>query len=219
MFSKAVITFLAIGALWVNVSAIPIPARGGLRFQSFSVFESPPTHGTPGSNSPSPRPSSVSGTETTEISPPAHGTPGSNSPSPGSPSVSGTETTEISHPEQLGIEIPPPPDSGLKRKNLAMYGGELPRSFSALSYHNLTFVFSVGGVGVLATAGIVGGVVGSRLHKHKHNDTKRELKLESEDSNSVPLPVTKREPMSKDEASDSLPSPLKREPEPAPPSL
>ena len=93
-----------------------------------------------------------------------------------------------------------------------MWGGGLPRSFSALSYRHLTFVFSVAGGTVAAT---VGTGIGVGILKHK-NHTRREFELISEGSNSIP---SLREPPSKDEASDSLSSPLERDPEPAPPSL
>ena len=65
-----------------------------------------------------------------------------------------------------------------------------------------------------------GGIALEVLLHHKKNHTRRGFELESEDSNSVALlPDIKREPVSEDEGSDSLSSPLKPEPEPAPPSL
>ena len=134
MFSKAVLTFLTIGALWVNVSAIPIPV------------DSPP-----------------------------------------GPSSGGSRPTR----GLFGVSV----DSLQKHKGQI---GELPRSFSALSYRDLTFVFSVAfvaGLGTLTAAGLALGL---------HNHTKT---------------VSKREPMSEDRASDSLSSLLKRESEPAPPFL
>ena len=170
MFSKAVLTFLAIGALWLNVSAIPV----------FYSKEG--------------RPSSTSSPT------------GSNSDSPGS------RFSEYSNP---GLNVDPPPQP--RRKKWVMPAGELPRSFSALSYRHLTFIFSVVGGTIIAAA--IGGGVGGSLVRHK-NHTRREFGLESEGSNSVPsLLVLKREPMPEDEASDSLSSPLEHDPEPAPPSL
>ena len=44
-----------------------------------------------------------------------------------------------------------------------MYGGELPRLFSALSYRDLTFVFSVAG-GLAVGGGIGAGVTYGALH-------------------------------------------------------
>ena len=111
----------------------------------------------------------------------------------------------------------PTPTPTPKWKSILNCFGELPRSFSALSYRDLTFVFSL--AGGLAVAAGIGTGIGVGLHRH-NNHTRRDFGSESEGSNYVPsLPVSKREPLSKDEASDSLSSPLKREPEPAPPSL
>ena len=187
MFSKAVITFLAIGALWVNVLATPIPAGWGRAGKD--PYSRPPALYSESEGSP-----------------------------PTTPPTSYADTdSHMSNPGVLAIGPPPQPnleESSSKGKKLAIYGGELPRSFSALSYRDLTFVFSVGG-------GLVTGSIGATItYLAFHNHTRREFGLESKDSNSVTLlPVIKREPMSEDGTSDSLSSPLKREPEPASPSL
>ena len=171
MFSKAVLTFLAIGALWLNVSAIPIPPFPP------NPFKDP--------------------TGRLDIS---------------APFTSHTQRP----PTWYGYEDEDPAPQPKRKSSLLMWGGELPRSFSALSYRHLTFVFSVAG-GTVATT--VGTGIGVGILEHK-NHTRREFELESEGSNSAPsLPVLKREPMPEDEASDSLSSPLERDPEPAPPSL
>ena len=106
MLSKAIITFLAIGALWVNVLATPIPARlertGEDSHSSLSSSPSPP------------------------------------------PSYDDPNDPVSQNPGLLAVELPPRPnleESSSKGKKLAIYGGELPRSFSALSYRDLTFVF------------------------------------------------------------------------------
>ena len=177
MFSKAVFTFLAIGALWVNVLAAPIPTIV--------------TRANGGGYSPLP---SYDASENSRPS-----TPSSFDPRP--------LVLAGNHP------VPSPEESRSKWKKFAI-AGELPRSFSALPYRDLTFVFSVGG-GLVALGGI-----GGTAYLAFHNNTRREFGLESEDPNSVPLlPVIKREPVSEDGASDSISSPLKREPKPAPPSL
>ena len=86
-------------------------------------------------------------------------------------------------------------------------GSELLRSFSALSHRDLTFVFSV----AVAVAGAVG--LAANLIHNKNNET-------SDDPGYItPPPVSKREPVSEDQASDHLSSPLEREPESDPPSL
>ena len=157
MFSKAIITFLAIGALWVNVLAAPIPV--GVHF---------------------------------------------------------AEDPEAGRPPSFEED----PEPGLNWKLIAgLAGCKLPRSFPALSYRDLTFAFSV--VGGLAAGTAIGtGVTAGLLSNHNQNQTKRGFESEPEDSNPVPsLPVSKWEPVSEDEASDSLSSPLKREPEPAPHSF
>ena len=81
IFSKAVLTFLAIGALWVNVSAAPVPA----------LLE----------------------------------------PDPGSPNRS-IDVDMVRTNQATSVVIP---------KSALRCG--LPRSFSVLSYRDLTFVFSV----------------------------------------------------------------------------
>ena len=120
MFSKVVLAFLAIGALWVNVSAIPIPTDPDFYPPSRAhPYIYPPD--TEILNNPVPpytaRP----------IARPLPSTPQSsiNRPLPPVP-VPGP-------PRPLPS---PPPKAGPSK-------GELPQSFSALSYRDLTFVFSV----------------------------------------------------------------------------
>ena len=108
-----------------------------------------------------------------------------------------------------------PPNQRSRPKGL-LYLGELPRSFSAPSYHDLTFVFSVaaGSMAIPVFSGIAYGVVAAV------NKTRNKTRRGFEDSNYVTfLPVSKQERVSEDEGSDSLSSPLKRDLEPAPPSL
>ena len=276
MFSKAVLTFLAIGALGLNVSAIPIPTDTVRTSSSGGSSSRTSLNGDP---HPSDQSTSVSSIHTDTvysissigsfntlpIQPPL--TPGRTSSYSGTPSLTTDDTSSrtssngVPHPNDQSTPAPsihtdedsgsfsfntfstqapsrdsssasghtssvndhppslqPSPPSSVSEKSsskwkpLAMYGGELPRSFSALCYRDLTFIFSVaGGLGL----GAVGTGIGVGILEHK-NHTRREFELESEGSNYVP---SLREPLSKDEASDSLSSPLKREPRPAPPSF
>ena len=211
MFSKAVPTFLAIGALWLNVSAAPIPP--------IMLSDSPPGTQLLNSRSDAQLINSRPGTQlfhelfqNSGLSADAHShsaRPESEPPRPESGVLPNSETW-------YGHEYEDPAPQPKRKSSLLMWGGELPRSFSALSYRHLTFVFSVAG-GTVATT--VGAGIGVGILEHK-NHTRREFELESEGSNSVPsLLVLKREPMPEDEASDSLSSPLEHDPEPAPPSL
>ena len=209
MFSKAVLTLLTIGALWLNVSATPIPATMHIR---------------------DPSDGSSTLTSSSYSMPPASAhSLSASSFTPSMPSSASHTTSDgtLRPPSRLssGELIRYPPHTGLEetvqkpwwKPGLAMWGGELPRSFSALSYRDLTFVFSV--AGVTAAGASIGTGIGFSLSGH-NNHTRRDFGLESEGSNYVPsLPVSKREPLSEDEASDSLSSPLKRDPGSAPPSL
>ena len=97
-----------------------------------------------------------------------------------------------------------------------LWFSELPRSFSAPSCRDLTFIFSVAGLGLTGVGLLVtGGNIVNQLAKIELNFTRRGFELE----NYVDLlPVPKREPVFEDEGSDSLSSLPKRELEPAPPS-
>ena len=91
---------------------------------------------------------------------------------------------------------------------------ELSRSFSAPSYRDLTFTFSVVGAGIPLTLLAIGGGVGAGLTQdhHEAQNTRREPELESEDHSDY-VAAFKREPAS-DEALYYLPSLSEREPEP-----
>ena len=213
MFSKAVFTFLAIGALWVNISAIPIPIE---------VRASPPNpiavlvNPTPGHVhfvEPLSEPSSV-GTGRRPTPSGLRPVPSGYPPIPSKkrprpvPGLSLQGPGPVPGPSSQGPRpVPGPPSdpfhgfvAGRKTLPPGMYGGEFPRSFSALSYHDLTFVFSVA-IGATVLVGTAIGLPIGLLSSHKNKT------------------ASKREPMSEDWASDSLSSPLKRESEPAPPSL
>ena len=177
MFSKAVITFLAIGALCVNVSATPIPF-------GFPFLKKPPQEDS-------------------------------------NPDVK----QSFGQDEKLGFEqdvkpgvnpdVKPDVKPGSTLMEKAVPFGELSRSFSALSYHDLTFAFSVG------IGAITAGSVYSAMKPSEASDSYNQAGLGSPGgSNPVASPpASKRESVPEDEASDSLSSPLKREPEPAPPSV
>ena len=91
---------------------------------------------------------------------------------------------------------------------------ELSRSFSALSYCDLTFVFSVVGVGIPATLLAAGGgiLAGVLQNKQESQNARREPELESESLSDYVAPF-KREPAS-DEALHYLYPLSGHEPEP-----
>ena len=123
MFSKTSLAFLVIGALWVNVSAIPIPADG------------PPD-----------------GYELSAL--------------PGLSYDGRTQTPSVHLGDTAGS-----PSQGLGVNKKLLYWSELPRSFSALSYRDLTFVFSVVGGGLLGTGLLGGGIAAGLLSHSKGKNT------------------------------------------------
>ena len=124
MFSKTSLAFLVIGALWVNVSAIPIPADGPP--DEYGLGGMPVLHyNDPYAYPPSARPG----------------------------------------------DMPGPPNQGLRVNKKLLYWGELPRSFSALSYRDLTFVFSVVAGGLVGTGIIAGGTTAAILSHPKGQNT------------------------------------------------
>ena len=155
MFSKHILTFLAIGTLCVNVSATPIPI-------SFSFLRRPGSKPEVGpSGKPGPEPDVKPGLE-----------PGVN----------------------------PDLKSGPTWKDKAKYGGELPQSFSALSYRNLTFAFSV----------VIGAIAGGSLI-HAMNPSEPSVPSVPYDqagsppggsTPAAPPPASKREPVPEDEGLD-----------------
>ena len=172
MFSKAVITFLTIGALWLNVSAIPIPANG--------YTYPPPAYSQYLNNG-----------ETNLATPPPAYLSSSGNPAAGPPQGLGNTP---------GRNPAAGPPNQRSRSGCAIGKGELPRSFSALSYRDLTFVFSVAGAIVIAATFVCAAGYYLVFHFKKKGDSKRE-------------------PMFEDWAPDSISSPLKHESEPAPPFL
>ena len=130
MFSKAVIIFLAIGALWVNVLAIPMPAR-----PSPSALATIPEEDRESPSTPM--------HDDSLLSPPipAHKIPSSS----GSSNPTNNYPPTNQNPPVPGPSVPNRPRPPVKGNRLLSfvkgnwrYEGELPRSFSALSYRDLT---------------------------------------------------------------------------------
>ena len=203
MLSKPVLTFLAIGALWVNVSAAPIPALPSSSLPSLS------DHGRDSTTS------SLTYDDEAPLNPNRFSYP----PAPNPAHIHANYAQDDVDHNHVTLPPPPPyrPPGRVWSDKEAAGLCELPRSFSAISYRDLTCVFSVVGFGGLVGSTITYGTLyGIEKHNQQHNNTRRGF----DDSGYISfLPVSKREPVSEDEGSDSLSSPLKREPEPAPPSL
>ena len=119
MFSKAVLTFLAIGALCLNASAAPIPTKdkfAGSGFRSPRDSLSAPKALRPETSPPSNQPNRDSAPPPVPALPPQVQSP---SPAPGTPVQ---REPRVRTDRECG----------------------LPRSFSrALSYRDLTFAFSI----------------------------------------------------------------------------
>ena len=163
MLFKAVLTFLAIGTLWVNVLATPIPAIMHIRDPSDSQpAESGPVssvlghtgHSSDSQPAESGPVSSVLGrTDHSSDSQSAKSGPGSSAlgrTGHSSDSDGGDRRGSNSAANERGRQRPPlvpgPVPGNWWQSIKRVLGGELPRSFSALSYRDLTFVFKSGGV-------------------------------------------------------------------------
>ena len=168
MFSKAVLTLLAIGALSINVLAIPIPIHSHRDSHLQKDQE------TPGASSSNTDPSIYDDPRNYDPADQAlmnihNGGNPSHIANSHPPNIGGNlgAISEEDHSHEEGGELPrsfsaisyrdptfvfsviepapPAPAPGLMSKLKSKVGkclGELPRSFSVLSYRNLTFVFS-----------------------------------------------------------------------------